>query len=96
LVPMFMLYHGHDEDPRMRPKPISPQQREKAILQMAAGLVGAYRYFRTEQQADAAEDSAEPQRGTSKVGRNGLCPCGLGHLLCFYRRSSILSLDADC
>jgi uncharacterized protein len=78
LVPMFMLYHEHDEDPKMRPKRITPEQREKAILHMAAGVVGAYRYFREQRQADAGADF--PQRGssTSKVGRNEPCPCGSG------------------
>ena len=30
LLPMMMLYHEHDEDPEMRPEPISPEQREKS------------------------------------------------------------------
>lgn len=76
LVPMFMLYHEHDEDPKMRPKPITPEQREKAILHMAAGVVGAYRFFREQRQADAGADFPEPRSSTSKVGRNELCPCG--------------------
>ena len=46
LIPMMMLCHEHDEDPRMRPKPITPEKREDIIVHMAAGLVGAYRYFR--------------------------------------------------
>jgi hypothetical protein len=46
MIPMLMLYHEHDEDPAMRPKPIDPEQRKKVIESMAAGLVGAYRYFR--------------------------------------------------
>jgi uncharacterized protein len=44
LIPMMMLCHEHDEDPEMRPKPISPEQREDVIVHMAAGLLGAYRY----------------------------------------------------
>ena len=32
LVSMFTLYHEHDEDPKMRPKTISPEQPEKPIL----------------------------------------------------------------
>jgi len=31
----------HDEDPEMR-----PEQREDVIVHMAAGLLGAYQYFR--------------------------------------------------
>jgi hypothetical protein len=43
---MMILYHEHDEDPEMRPEPISPEKRETTIVHMAAGLMGAYRYFR--------------------------------------------------
>ena len=78
LVPMFMLYHEHDEDPKMRPKPISPEQHEKAILHMAAGLVGAYRYFRAQREADVGIHSPEPRRGIPKIGRNDPCSCGSG------------------
>jgi uncharacterized protein len=38
-----MLYHEHDENPEMRPKPISPDKREEVIVHMAAGLVSVYR-----------------------------------------------------
>ena len=41
LIPMMMLYHEHDEEPEMRPKPISPEKREEVIVHMAAGLVAA-------------------------------------------------------
>jgi uncharacterized protein len=78
LVPMMMLYHEHDEDPKMRPKPISPEQREKVIAHMAAGLVGAYRYFREHGQTDVSAHATEPRRNTPKVGRNDPCPCGSG------------------
>jgi uncharacterized protein len=45
LIPVMMLCHEHDGDPTKRPKPISPREREKVITYMAAGLLGAYRYF---------------------------------------------------
>jgi len=51
LIPMMMLCHEHDEDPAMRPKPISPEQREKAIVHMAAGLLIAYQFFRPQREA---------------------------------------------
>ena len=51
LIPMMMLHHEHDEDPEMRPKPITPEKREEAIAYMAAGLLGAYRYFREHRQS---------------------------------------------
>jgi uncharacterized protein len=44
LIPMMMLCHEHDEDPKMRPRPITPEKREDIITHMAAGMVGAYRY----------------------------------------------------
>ena len=79
LIPMMMLYHEQDEDPKMRPKPIAPEKRKDIIVHMAAGLVGAYRYFRTHQEAPTGNTFApESGRPTSKVGRNDPCPCGSG------------------
>jgi uncharacterized protein len=78
VIPMMALYHEHDEDPEMRPEPISPDKREEIIVHMAAGLVGAYRYFRAHREANAALGTAEPRRSTPKVGRNDPCPCGSG------------------
>ena len=78
LVPMMMLYHEHDDDPEMRPDPVSPEKREEVIVHMAAGLVGAYRYFREHRAADMSAQTTEPRRSTPKVGRNDPCPCGSG------------------
>jgi uncharacterized protein len=79
LIPMMMLCREHDEDPEMRPKPITPEKREDIIVHMAAGLVRAYRYFRAHQKAFAGSAFApEPRSTTSKVGRNNPCPCGSG------------------
>ncbi|MDE3073839.1 MAG: UPF0149 family protein [Chloroflexota bacterium] len=79
LIPMLMLYHEHDDDPTMRPKAISPDKREKVIGQMAAGLVHAYRYFRSRGPSGARPvRHPGPRRRTSSVGRNALCPCGSG------------------
>jgi uncharacterized protein len=74
LIPMMVLYHEHDEDPKMRPEPITPDKREKLIALMAAGLMNAYEYFRKEREADLGE----ARRGTPKIGRNDPCPCGSG------------------
>jgi uncharacterized protein len=61
LIPMMMLYHEHDEDPKMRPGPITPEKREDIIVHMAAGLVGAYRYFRgTKKPARAVHPRLSP------------------------------------
>ena len=79
MVPIFMLHYEHDTDPKMRPKPISPKQREEVIAGMAAGLLGAYKYFRSRRGAYAgAASRRQPKRGASKVGRNDPCPCGSG------------------
>jgi uncharacterized protein len=78
LIPMMILYHEHDEDPKMRPEPITPDKREKVIAMMAAGLLGAYKYFREEREGDLSVDAPEPRHGTPKVGRNDPCPCGSG------------------
>jgi uncharacterized protein len=45
LIPMMVLYHEHDEDPKMRPEPITPDKREQVIALMAAGLMNAYEVF---------------------------------------------------
>jgi uncharacterized protein len=78
LIPMMMLCHEHDEDPEMRPEPISPEQREDVIVHMAAGLLGAYRYFREQRQAGASARASKPRSTAPKVGRNEMCPCGSG------------------
>jgi uncharacterized protein len=78
LIPMMMLCHEHDEDPKMRPSPISPELREEVIVRMAAGLVRAYGYFLSQRRAHAAT-SVSPKPGRSaKIGRNAPCPCGSG------------------
>jgi uncharacterized protein len=78
VIPILALYHEHDEDPEMRPGPISPERREKIIIGMAAGLVGAYRYFRPERQHAANASATSSRGGTRKIGRNEPCPCGSG------------------
>jgi uncharacterized protein len=79
LIPMMMLHHEHDKDPEMRPDPITPEQREEVIVHMAAGLLGAYRYFRAERDTSVGIPfGREPKRNPSKIGRNDPCPCGSG------------------
>jgi hypothetical protein len=65
-------------DPEMRPEPISPEKREDVIVHMAAGLMGAYRYFREGRRRNVAATFNSEPRSTSKVGRNEPCPCGSG------------------
>ena len=78
LIPVMMLCHEHDEDSRMRPKPIAPEKRKDLIVHMGVGLVGAYRYFRRREAHERRTIMAEPGRTISKVGRNDSCPCGSG------------------
>ena len=78
LIPMLILYHEHDDDPKMRPEPITPAKREKVIALMAAGLMNAYEYFRKERGGDLGVDAPETLRSSPKVGRNDPCPCGSG------------------
>jgi uncharacterized protein len=79
VIPMMMLCHEHDEEPEMRPDPISPEKREKIIAYMAAGLLGAYRYFRKHREIHAGTTLIpETWHNALKVGRNELCPCGSG------------------
>ena len=69
LIPMMMLYHEHDEDPEMRPEPISPEKREEVIVHMAAGLLGAYRYFREHRRSLRGHHiHAEPRRNAPRPG----------------------------
>jgi uncharacterized protein len=60
----------------MRPKPITPENRDKVIAHMATGLLQAYRYFREHRQVSPAAQRSATRRNTSKVGRND--PCGSG------------------
>lgn len=78
MLPVLILYHEHDEDPEMRPGPIDPEKRENIIVHMAAGVMGAYRYFRAQRQNYANTYTSEPRSNTRKIGRNDPCPCGSG------------------
>src|SRR5260370_11115937 len=61
------------------PQTNQPEKREKVIVHMAAGLLGACRYFRVHREAYAgATFTSEPRRNAPKVGRNDPCPCGSG------------------
>ena len=45
VLPMMILAHDGDPDPSLRPPPILAQERHDLILQVAAGLIRARRYF---------------------------------------------------
>ena len=78
MIPVLSLYHEHDENPETRPGPIGPERREQIIVGMAAGIVGAYRYFRPHRPRAAGGYASEPRSDTPKIGRNDPCPCGSG------------------
>ena len=80
LIPIMMLYHEDDQDPEMRPDPITPEKREQVIAGMAVGLLGAYKYFREQREAyaDTSFVGDSPRRNASKIGRNDPCPCASG------------------
>lgn len=75
MIPAMMLYYEHAEDPELRPPPIEPEQREQIIVQMAACIVHAYRYFQRRLPPPLGNMSG---RGPAKAGRNEPCPCGSG------------------
>jgi len=76
---MLLLAHEHDPDPSLRPPPIDPDKREKALELMIASLPAIYRYFEPQRRALARASSPMPQRQAGpKVGRNQPCPCGSG------------------
>jgi uncharacterized protein YecA (UPF0149 family) len=60
------------------PPPISPEQREDVIVHMAAGLLGAYKYFQAQGEVSATAHGSEPRRNVPKVRRNDPCPGGSG------------------
>ncbi len=78
ILPVLMLYHEHDEDPELRPEPIGPEKRDEIIVQMAAGIVKAHRYFRSDRQPQPSPSSARSPDPRPKAGRNDRCPCGSG------------------
>jgi uncharacterized protein len=79
LVPMMMLAHEHDRDPKLRPGPISPEKREEILSLMTAGLLKAYRHFRAAHGGQGQDTSpVEQKRSAPKIGRNEPCPCGSG------------------
>jgi len=73
LIPMMMLCHEHDEDPEMRPEPITPERRGKIIEYMAAGLLGAYTYFR---------EHLEDYEGTPSSLSLGILGARSGGMIC--------------
>ncbi len=81
MLPIMVLAHEHDADPRMRPKPIAPDKREELLQLMIVSLTAIYRYFEPHRAraAEPSDDAYAPRRRRGpKIGRNSLCPCGSG------------------
>jgi len=76
LLPMFMLVHEHDPDPKMRTPPIL--DREELMQMMTVSANAIYQYFRPELYPREENFIPEPLRAAPKVGRNKPCPCGSG------------------
>ena len=74
MVPILMLYHEHDSDPEMRLAPIGAEQRETVIEHMAAGLIGAYRYFRERGRSGWAPAQRMAPRSALSVTLKGMLP----------------------
>jgi uncharacterized protein len=53
LVPIFMLAHEHDSDPKLRPPPISAEKRRDILTRLTAGITHAYMYFEPHRRANA-------------------------------------------
>jgi len=68
LIPMMMLCHEHDADPKMRPQPITPEKREDIIVHMAAGLVGRIGIPGAPKAYVGNTSAPESRRTASKVG----------------------------
>lgn len=75
LFPMMLLAHEHDPDPALRPRPVTPEQREELLMMMIAGLTKIYRHFEPQRRPHSQSSLKQTQ---SKVGRNAPCPCGSG------------------
>jgi len=52
LVPILMLAHEHDPDPKLRPPPISRKKREDILTRLAASVTVAYVYFEPHRRAN--------------------------------------------
>jgi uncharacterized protein len=82
LVPILVLAHEHNPDPKMRPyqEPIDAERREELIVRIAAGVTAIYRYFepRRRMLARLSSQGATYRRTVPKLGRNDPCPCGSG------------------
>jgi uncharacterized protein len=79
-LPILALVHELDPDPEMQSYkgPISDEQREELLTQMAVSVTEMYRYFAPKRFAAAVIARGEVPTIPGKIGRNDLCFCGSG------------------
>jgi uncharacterized protein len=66
----------------MRPykEAIGGDEREKLIVGAAAGVMGIYRYFKSQRllEEEPFDRATTFRRHVTEIGRNDSCPCGSG------------------
>ncbi|MFD2273540.1 UPF0149 family protein [Undibacterium arcticum] len=75
MIPVMALHFEHDDDPELRPEPISEDNRESLITHMAGSILGIYRYFAPARMQGVQQPIRRQQ---PKIGRNDPCYCGSG------------------
>ena len=79
-IPILMLAHENDPDPKMRPGPIDDEKRETLLAGIAVGVPMMYKYMAPFRESffPKYEPIETFKRTTRKIGRNEPCPCGSG------------------
>jgi uncharacterized protein len=82
ILPMMILAHEDDPDPKLRSPAIDGQSREDLVQQMIVGLTRIYAYFAPQRQSAAGVELGQApgtvRREGAKIGRNEPCSCGSG------------------
>jgi uncharacterized protein len=79
ILPMMMLAHESDPDPKLRTPIISSEKRQELIALAAAGLTRIFKHFQAQRTSEKRQSMPKTYvRDTDKVGRNDPCPCHSG------------------
>ena len=82
LIPIFILAHEHDPDPKMRPykKPVTDEQRQKLFAGLSIYVPMIHRHFapQRENRTRMDREQATHRREAPKIQRNAPCYCGSG------------------
>jgi uncharacterized protein len=74
ILPIIMLAHEDDPDPKLRTPTLTPDKREQVLISVCASLPKMFKFFQA-----MREPVIEPfKRPAPKVGRNDPCSCGSG------------------